>query len=123
MSDAFNEGSVYSVTGSVGGVIGAANGADVAHKLSRLYNAGEVTFGAGSQYVGAVVGANAAKAAPLASGFYSTKAVEVTEEVRNVTETIVTPASTIDENKALFPELDDHHCRCGAARFPQAQFC
>lgn len=105
LSDAFNEGSVYSVTGSVGGVIGAANGADVAHKLSRLYNAGEVTFGAGSQYVGAVVGANAAKAAPLASAFYSTKAVEVTEEVRNVTETIVTPASTIDENKALFPEL------------------
>ena len=105
MTDAINKGTVYAKTGVVGGIIGTANGANVAHTLSRLYNAGEVTSGTAS-FVGAVVGANAAKAKAKASYFYSSASVSTTAEAkRYVDETIVTLASTVAENRALLPGL------------------
>ncbi len=100
MTDAFNEGKVYAKAGCVGGVIGSANGANVAHTIKRLYNAGEVTSDT-AYFVGAVVGVGATKL--VTADYYSSKQVATTAESnRSVTETIVTLADTAAANKALF---------------------
>lgn len=111
--DAFNEGTIHSVGGVVGGVVGNSKLESGAIVFDKLYNNGMVVSDT-ADHVGGVAGAVATASEDLMTNCYYSQDINCTKESdRHTTETKVTPASTIAENEKVFAGLAPRYLEDG----------